>query len=119
LEQLLSLAILLECGCGVVIPTTVGFDYQPGIAPEKIRLKSATINFKGSIDFWRREIGANAHPQEEPLQVAAGSLRLGMQFVEHQAKSRDPAPPPAVTHQTAQLHLIQQTKNLGFGNGFP
>jgi hypothetical protein len=119
LEALLSPAVVVEGRASVVIATTVGFDDQPGIAPEEIGFEPAVANIERSIDLGTRQFCSRAHAQEVALQFAARPLCRWIEFIEKHAQSGDPTAAAAAADQLAHRSKIEDPQHLRLGDGLP
>ena len=102
LQELLSLAVMLESRIGVVKAAAIGLDNQAGVAPEEVRLDPPTTDVEGNVDLGRRKLSLAAHAKKDALQFATGPLRFRMKFVEEEAKPRNPTATTAAAEQSAQ-----------------
>ena len=76
-------AVALESGVGVVKATAIGFDDQPSIAPEEVGLADGDRRASSvTLTSGRGKPARCAQAQEHPLQLAASSLGLRVEFVD-------------------------------------
>ncbi len=93
-----SSPVLAVCLSPAVVLVAIGFDHEPEIAPDEIRLVVADLN----VDFGRGQAVSPADPQEVALEVAAGAV-VENAFAERQAE---------------HLGLPNRPSHLGLRNGF-
>jgi hypothetical protein len=96
LQELLTLAVVLEGGVGVVKAATISLNDQAGVSPKEVGLESTTADTEGDVDLGRRKSPLTAHAKEQPLQIAASPLGLRMKFLKDEAKPRNPTATTAV-----------------------
>jgi hypothetical protein len=84
LQELLSLAVVLESRVGVVKATTVSLDDQASITPEEVGLELTTADVEGDVDLGRRKPPSAAHAEKHALQFTASPLGLRVKFVENE-----------------------------------
>src|SRR5262245_43561157 len=106
LKTLLSTAVALESGIGVVIATTVCFDDQASVTPEEVGFQATTTDIEGHVDLGLGKAALAAHAKEQSLQLASGPLGLRVEFVEKEAEAGDPAAAPAASQQRTQSGQI-------------
>ncbi|HWI94611.1 MAG TPA: hypothetical protein VNS60_00930 [Solirubrobacterales bacterium] len=102
MQELLSLAVVLEGGVGVMKAATIGLNDQAGVSPKEIGLKSATADVERDVDLGRREPTLAAHAEEHALQFTASSPRLRMKIVEDRAKACNSTATTAAPKQSTQ-----------------
>jgi hypothetical protein len=102
LQLLLPPAVLLERRVCVVIAAAVSFDDEARITPKEVGLDPPTTNLKLNVHLWLRKAGSLAHPEKPPLQFAASSLFLRMEFIEEKTKPSNPSTAPTTAKQGMQ-----------------
>jgi len=102
LQELLTLAIVLESGVGVVKAATVGLDDQAVVSPEEVRFEPTTADLKGDVDLGSRKPALTAHAEEHTLQFTASPPRLRMEFIKDKTEPRDTATASATPEQGTQ-----------------
>jgi hypothetical protein len=107
LKSLLATAIVLKSGIGVVEPAAVCFHDQARVTPEEIDLEAAIPHVEQDVDLGAGETCATAHAEKAPLQLAARTLRGGIQFFENQAQSSDTPAPTTPAKQLAQGRVVE------------
>ena len=114
-ESLLALAVVLEGGVGVVEAAAVGFDDQPGLAPEEVRLV-AGLPPATSSQTLTSGCGSSAlrHMREEQaLELARGSASSADGSCRATRRSRaTPRRPRLRSHQRSQLRLVEAAGGL-------
>ena len=117
--MLLAAAVVLESRVGAVKAHAVGLYDQPLDPPEKVRLVCPVAGAKRDVHLRPRKARPVAHTEEHPLQFTARPLGLGMNLIEEQAKSGDPATPSAAPDQPTQGSEIDEAQHLCLGDGLP
>ncbi len=95
LKALLAPPVVLERRVGVVKATTVSFDDEARIAPQKVRHQAHTACIESDVDLGSGNAGSLAHTKELPLQLTPGPLRIRAYLVEQHPQAGNAAAPPA------------------------
>jgi hypothetical protein len=119
LQELLSPAVVLESGVGVMKAAAVGLNDQAGVSPEEVGLEPTTADTERHVDLGCLESAVGTHAEKHALQFAASPLGLRVKFVENEAKPCDPTPAMTTLQQSAQNKQVDDPQYLSLGQRLP
>jgi hypothetical protein len=108
----ISSPVVAMCLLAAVIPVAVGFDYEPEVWPDEIRLVFANLN----VDLGHGQPVAPADPQKGALEVTAGAVVVNV-LTERQAEHLGlPNHPPHLGLRDSSMEIGDRRRRPGDGD---
>ncbi len=117
--MLVAATVSLEGRRGEVGPTTVGFNDQTSLAPEKVRLDRHSLDKQGRVDVRWRQRRSLAKGHESSLQFLPGHLLAGIVMSDSEPQPRYAPPTSAPAEQLGHLPKIEDTFDFRLGHRIP
>lgn len=118
-SSLVPPSIPLECSRGGVKFPSIGFDDQPTVSPDEVRLDLERSEVETGIDPGGRKAGATTECEETTLHLGPGSPCLRVELIHKHTQPRHSAAATTSCKERLHLAVVEDPQHLCLAERLP